>query len=144
MPSWPVMPVMSAVGKGGSFSREWRAILAPAGGGRRMCRGGRRGRRRRRPFGVGIGYALPAMTINQPPAPEDGAAQHIEIGILTKGKPTLGMVLANLLMQDLEGLQILIVDTSETPVINREDVLFALKLSQDRHIRCDYQRSRDK
>src|SRR6266487_1934236 len=78
-----------------------------------------------------------AMTTNQP-------SQHIEVGILTKGKPTLGMVLSNLLMQDLQDLRILIVDTSDSPVINREDVLFALKLSQDRHIRCDYQRSRDK
>src|SRR6478672_7839967 len=72
------------------------------------------------------------------------AAQQIEIGILTKGKATLGMVLANLLMQDLQSLRILIVDTSDSPVINREDVLFALKLSQDRNIRCDYHRSRDK
>jgi hypothetical protein len=86
----------------------------------------------------------PAMTIASPIEPIRQPAQHIEIGILTKGKPTLGMVLANLLMQDLEGLHILIVDTSDSPVINREDVLFALKLSQDRHIRCDYQRSRDK
>jgi hypothetical protein len=74
----------------------------------------------------------------------DQKARRIEIGILTRGKPTLGMVLANLLMQDLENLRILIVDTSDKPVINREDVLFALKLSQDRRIRCDYQRSRDK
>src|SRR5438067_2967385 len=72
------------------------------------------------------------------------APGEIEVGILTKGKPTLGMVLANLLLQDLERLHILIVDTSDSPVINREDVLFALKLAQDRHIRCDYQRSRDK
>src|SRR5919198_6584692 len=71
-------------------------------------------------------------------------AGHIEVGILTKGKPTLGMVLANLLMQDLDRLRILIVDTSDEPVIKREDVLFALKLSQDRRIQCDYQRSRDK
>src|SRR5688500_13294461 len=68
----------------------------------------------------------------------------IQVGILTKGKASLGMVLANLLMQDLEGLHIVIVDTSDSPVINREDVLFALKLSQDRRIRCEYQRSRDK
>ncbi len=80
----------------------------------------------------------------QPPPGANGAARQIEVGILTKGKPTLGMVLANLLMQDLEGLRILIVDTSDSPVINREDVLFALKLAQDRKIRCDYQRSRDK
>lgn len=77
-------------------------------------------------------------------APGPASSQQIEIGILTKGKPTLGMVLANLLMQDLQGLRILIVDTSDEPVINREDVLFALKLAQDRRIRCDYQRSRDK
>jgi hypothetical protein len=68
----------------------------------------------------------------------------IEVGILTKGKPTLGMVLGNLLMQDLEGLRILIVDTADSPIIKRDDVLFALKLAQDRHIRCDYQRSRDR
>ena len=78
------------------------------------------------------------------PPPSDEQRQQIEVGILTKGKPTLGMVLANLLMQDLDGLRIFIVDTSGQPVINREDVLFALKLSQDRHIRCDYQRSRDR
>ncbi len=78
-----------------------------------------------------------------PPADRE-SVQHIEVGVLTKGKPTLGMVLANLLMQDLEGLRILIVDTSDSPVINREDVLFALKLSQDRRIRCDYQRSKDR
>lgn len=83
------------------------------------------------------------MTDNSPP-PAARSPQQIEVGILTKGKASLGMVLANLLMQDLEGLRILIVDTSDSPVINREDVLFALKLSQDRRIRCDYQRSRDK
>jgi hypothetical protein len=86
-----------------------------------------------------------AMSTNQPLTPAGGRpSRHIEVGILTKGKPTLGMVLSNLLMQDLQDLRILIVDTSDSPVINREDVLFALKLSQDRHIRCDYQRSRDK
>jgi hypothetical protein len=72
------------------------------------------------------------------------AVQQIEVGILTKGKATLGMVLANLLMQDLADIRILIVDTSDKPVIQRDDVLFALKLSQDRKIRCDYQRSHDK
>jgi hypothetical protein len=80
------------------------------------------------------------------PAPRStGTPLHdLEVGVLTKGKPTLGMVLGNLLMQDIERLHILIVDTSDSPVINREDVLFALKLAQDRRIRCDYQRSRDK
>jgi glycosyl transferase family 2 len=70
--------------------------------------------------------------------------RQIEIGILTSGKPTLAMTLANLLMQDPADLRIVIVDTSDKPVIERQDVLFALKLAQDRKIRCDYQRSRDK
>lgn len=78
------------------------------------------------------------------PGPSRGADQVISVGILTKGKPTLGMVLANLLMQDLTSLRITIVDTSDTSVIQREDVLFALKLAQDRKIPCDYERSRDK
>lgn len=83
---------------------------------------------------------LTAAPTNGQPSP----AHRIEVGILTKGKPTLAMVLANLLMQDLDALRILIVDTSDNPVINREDVLFALKLAQDRKITCDYLRSRDK
>jgi hypothetical protein len=89
---------------------------------------------------------LPGAMMNEsaPRPGPSGGGQQIEIGVLTKGKPTLGMVLANLLMQDLEGLRILIVDTSDNPVINREDILYALKLAQDRKIRCDYQRSRDK
>ena len=83
------------------------------------------------------------MTDHTQPAP-GAAPRQIEVGILTKGKPTLAMVMANLLMQDREGLRILIVDTSDSPVINREDVLFALKLAQDRRIPCEYRRSRDK
>jgi hypothetical protein len=68
----------------------------------------------------------------------------IEVGILTKGKPTLAMVLANLLLAEGPKLSIVIVDTAETPVIERDDVLFALKLAQDRKIPCEYQRSREK
>ncbi|MBI4212917.1 MAG: glycosyltransferase family 2 protein [Chloroflexi bacterium] len=70
--------------------------------------------------------------------------QPVEVGILTKGKPTLAMVLTNLLMADCPDLSILIVDTAETPVIERDDVLFALKLAQDRKVPCEYQRSRDR
>jgi hypothetical protein len=70
--------------------------------------------------------------------------RQIEVGILTRGKATLAMTLANLLMQEPADLRIVIVDTSDKPVIERQDVLFALKLAQDRRIRCDYQRSRDK
>ena len=85
------------------------------------------------------------MNSSETDQPEPGGSRYdLEVGILTKGKPTLAMVLANLLMQDIERLRILIVDTSDSPVINREDVLFALKLAQDRRIRCDYERSRDK
>lgn len=68
----------------------------------------------------------------------------VEVGILTKGKPTLAMVLGNLLLVDEPSLSIFIVDTAEKPVIERDDVLFALKLAQDRKIRCEYQRSREK
>ena len=68
----------------------------------------------------------------------------IEVGILTKGKPTLAMVLTNLLLAEGPAISIVIVDTAETPVIERDDVLFALKLAQDRKIPCEYQRSREK
>lgn len=68
----------------------------------------------------------------------------IEVGILTKGKPTLAMVLTNLLLAEGPEISIVIVDTAETPVIERDDVLFALKLAQDRKISCEYQRSRGK
>jgi hypothetical protein len=75
---------------------------------------------------------------------EATAAPLIEIGILTKGKPTLAIVLANLLLQDFDRIRILIMDTGDEPVIKRDDVLFALKLAADRGIRCDYDRSRDR
>lgn len=68
----------------------------------------------------------------------------IEVGILTKGKPTLAMVLSSLLLTEGPRLSIVIVDTADTPVIERDDVLFALKLAQDRKIPCEYQRSREK
>ena len=68
----------------------------------------------------------------------------IEIGILTKGKPTLSMVLASLLLQDTSNVHIQIVDTSDSPVIKRDDVVFALKLAFDRGIQCDYEFSREK
>ncbi|TAK31344.1 MAG: glycosyltransferase family 2 protein [Chloroflexota bacterium] len=68
----------------------------------------------------------------------------LEIGILTKGKPTLSMVLVSLLLQELQNIRIHIVDTSETPVIKRDDVMFALKLAFDRHIACGYEYLREK
>src|SRR3954464_7675580 len=54
------------------------------------------------------------------------------------------MVLSSLLLADGPEISIHIVDTAETPVIERDDVLFALKLAQDRKIPCEYHRSRDK
>jgi len=68
----------------------------------------------------------------------------LEIGILTKGKPTLSMVLVSLLLQEFQSVRIHIVDTSETPVIKRDDVMFALKLAFDRHIACGYEYLRGK
>ena len=46
----------------------------------------------------------------------------VEIGILTSGKPTLGMTLSSLLMQQVQNIRVYIVDTAEKPVINRDDV----------------------
>lgn len=68
----------------------------------------------------------------------------VEIGILTKGKPTLSMVLASLLLQQMQQVRIHIVDTGEKPVINRDDVVFALRLAFDREIVCTYERIREK
>jgi hypothetical protein len=62
----------------------------------------------------------------------------VEIGILTKGKDTLGMVLTSLLLQDAVTVRIHVVDTSNRPVITRDDVRFALRLASDRGIRCTY------
>jgi hypothetical protein len=71
----------------------------------------------------------------------DGAEPNvdIEIGIVTKGKPTLGMVLTSLLLQEAVRLRIHVVDTSSRPVITRDDVRFALRLAGDRGIRCSYE-----
>lgn len=68
----------------------------------------------------------------------------IEIGILTRGKPTLGMVLVSLLLQEFQNIRIKVVDTGEVPVINRDDVVFALRLAFDREIVCDYQFLRER
>ncbi|MDO8673562.1 MAG: glycosyltransferase family A protein [Dehalococcoidia bacterium] len=68
----------------------------------------------------------------------------IEVGILTSGKATLSMMLTSLLLQDRAKLRIHIVDTSESPVIKRDDVAFALRLAFDRGISCEYEVSREK
>src|SRR5215213_7614691 len=68
----------------------------------------------------------------------------IGVGILTKGKPTLSMVLVSLLLQDGCPLRVHIVDTAPSPVVRRDDVVFALRLAFDRQIVCEYEYSREK
>ena len=68
----------------------------------------------------------------------------IEIGILTKGKPTLGMVLVSLLLQRFKAIQIEVVDTGETAAIKRDDVMFALRLAFDLGIVCNYRYLKEK
>lgn len=62
----------------------------------------------------------------------------IQVGILTRGKPTLGMVLASLLLQEAVQVRIHVVDTSAEPVINRPDVQYALRLAADRGLYTSY------
>lgn len=68
----------------------------------------------------------------------------VEIGILTRGKPTLAMTLSSLLLQQVQDIRIYIVDTSDSPVIQRDDVAFALRLAFDRRIQCNYEYLREK
>ena len=68
----------------------------------------------------------------------------VQVGILTKGRPMLATVIANLVLQDQDQLEIFIVDTGDHPAIKREDVISALRLAQDRQVRCEYEVHRDK
>jgi len=63
----------------------------------------------------------------------------IDVGIVTKGKPTLGMALTSLLLQEDVQLRIHVVDTAARPVINRDDVRLALRLAGDRGVHCSYE-----
>ncbi len=74
----------------------------------------------------------------------EGRVAAVEVGILTRGKPTLGIALTSLLLQDIQDVCIHIVDTSESPVVNREDVTLAMRLAFDREIHCSYERLREK
>lgn len=80
----------------------------------------------------------------QDAAPSQSGEATIEIGILTKGKPTLSMALVSLLLQENRNIRIHIVDTSESPVIKRDDVVYALRLAFDREISCGYEHSRER
>lgn len=78
------------------------------------------------------------------PAPLSVGAEFVDVGILTKGKPTLGMTLVTLLLQESVRIRVHLVDTADKPVIKRDDVLFALKLAQDRGIICEYEYSKER
>jgi len=73
-----------------------------------------------------------------------GDAPTVQVGILTKGRPMLAMVIANLVLQEDQPLEIFIVDTGDQPAIKREDVMSVLRLAQDRHVRCEYELHRDR
>jgi glycosyltransferase involved in cell wall biosynthesis len=66
----------------------------------------------------------------------------IEVGVLTRGKPTLGMTLLSMITQETPAVRIHIVDTGETAVVRRDDVGAALRLAFDRGVQCSYERTR--
>ncbi len=68
----------------------------------------------------------------------------VEIGILTKGKPTLSVALVSLLLQEISDIRIHIVDTGDSPVIKRDDVVFVLRLAFDRGISCGYEHIKER
>jgi DNA-binding transcriptional ArsR family regulator len=68
----------------------------------------------------------------------------IQVGILTKGRPMLATVIANLVLQEEHQIEIFIVDTGDQPAIKRVDVMSVLRLAQDRHVRCEYELHRDR
>src|SRR5690348_18132777 len=75
---------------------------------------------------------------------DSGSQPTIQVGILTKGRPMLATVIANLVLQENQPVEIFIVDTGEQPAIKREDVMSVLRLAQDRHVRCEYELHRDR
>jgi hypothetical protein len=68
----------------------------------------------------------------------------IQVGILTKGRPMLATVIANLVLQEERPIEIFIVDTGDQPAIKRVDVMSVLRLAQDRQVRCEYELYRDR
>ena len=68
----------------------------------------------------------------------------IQVGILTRGRPMLATVIANLVLQEQNPIEIFIVDTGDQPSIKRVDVMSVLRLAQDRHVRCEYELHRDR
>jgi hypothetical protein len=68
----------------------------------------------------------------------------VQVGILTEGKPTLAMVLVALVLQDSHPFDVYIVDTAESPVIKRDDVVFAMRLAFDRGVHCGYEHIKER
>lgn len=79
-----------------------------------------------------------------PSSPSTSTLPLLQVGILTKGRPMLATVIANLVLQETARLEIFVVDTGEKPSIKRDDVVAALRLAQDRKVRCEYEVRRDK
>src|SRR5256714_15042768 len=74
----------------------------------------------------------------------DQTPSTIQVGILTKGRPMLAMVIANLILQEEHPIEIFIVDTGDQPAIKRQEVMSVLRLAQDRGVRCEYELHRDR
>ena len=68
----------------------------------------------------------------------------IQVGVLTKGRPMLAIVIANLVLQEEYPIEIFVVDTGDEPAIKRVDVVSVLRLAQDRNVRCEYEIHRDR
>ena len=75
-------------------------------------------------------------------APQPGPP--VQVGILTRGRAMLATVIANLVLQEEQPMEIFIVDTGENPAIKREEIRSVLRLAQDRHVRCEYELHRDR
>lgn len=79
----------------------------------------------------------------QPAAPQAQTQPLVEIGVLTIGKPTFTMAVSSLLLQDEQQIRIHIVDTAATPIINRQEVQWVLRLAADRGVTCTYEHLHD-
>ncbi len=76
--------------------------------------------------------------------PPDVPEAPVQVGILTEGKSTLAMVLVALVLQENVPLDISIVDTAESAVIKRDDVVFAMRLAFDRGVHCSYEHLKER
>src|SRR5579859_6708987 len=122
-----------------------------------MERAERCGYHRRVPSKLYSPRNVPQRVRRRPPHPQRSAAGEsqvtagdpspgptIQVGILTKGRPMLATVIANMVLQDEYPLEIFIVDTGDQPAIRRVDVVSVLRLAQDRGVRCEYELHRDR